>query len=578
MHALQTASAALSARQRIARQRLRRALTQQVLTLLDARAGSAFDAAESARRLTTRPTATHPPARAPATGDVPLGARIVPPGQELQLKSRAAAARTDASGPRATLQRVVTAAGARLEIAAHGAGGLTSASSGASATGSSIGPVVGRDRWLAVGLGALVLVASIVSVAPPLPANGGTGNTYGPGVPARISISALDGPVASNGPAAANGTSGSVGAQLFVGVDREDTSATQNTAAAPGANANGFVQTAPAGERLAPGESIEGASTVEPVTADASPAAVADGTATTVEAIPAAIGGPFLADGTLLKPLAVDTTVPDATSILRRIKVRAGDTLATIAKRYGVSQASVWSSNYSLKSPTAIHAGMSLLVPPVNGEVHVVAGGETIQDIATRTKVSISRIMAVNKLNDQTLFIGQTLVIPGVAQRAYPKPKPKSAVRTATSTRSSSPVTTQPVAPRSPVHYSGGRMTWPVPGGFISQYYHYGHWAIDIAAPWGNPVLAAAPGVVTFAGWKNNGGGYQVWMSHGNNIYTTYNHMSAILVGVGQELSAGQQLGRIGATGDATGPHLHFEVWVGPIWDGGQRMNPLNYL
>jgi murein DD-endopeptidase MepM/ murein hydrolase activator NlpD len=186
--------------------------------------------------------------------------------------------------------------------------------------------------------------------------------------------------------------------------------------------------------------------------------------------------------------------------------------------------------------------------------------------------------MSVNKLNDQTLFIGQTLVIPGVAQRAYPKPKPKPAVRTTTSTHSSSPVTTQPVAPRSPVHYSGGRMTWPVPGGFISQYYHYGHWAIDIAAPYGNPVLAAAPGVVTFAGWKNNGGGYQVWMSHGNGIYTTYNHMSAILVGVGQELSAGQQLGRIGATGDATGPHLHFEVWVGPIWDGGQRMNPLNYL
>ena len=58
----------------------------------------------------------------------------------------------------------------------------------------------------------------------------------------------------------------------------------------------------------------------------------------------------------------------------------------------------------------------------------------------------------------------------------------------------------------------------------------------SIAAPWGNPVLAAAPGVVTFAGWKNNGGGFQVWMSHGNNIYTTYNHMSSVAVAAGVRL------------------------------------------
>ena len=81
---------------------------------------------------------------------------------------------------------------------------------------------------------------------------------------------------------------------------------------------------------------------------------------------------------------------------------------------------------------------------------------------------------------------------------------------------------------------------------------------------------------MTFAGWKNNGGGYQVWISHGSNIYTTYNHMSAITVSAGQSVGRGQQVGRIGMTGDATGPHLHFEVWVGPIWNGGTRVNPLS--
>ena len=121
-------------------------------------------------------------------------------------------------------------------------------------------------------------------------------------------------------------------------------------------------------------------------------------------------------------------------------------------------------------------------------------------------------------------------------------------------------------------------MAWPVPGGYISQYFHYGHWAIDIAGDYGIRVDAAASGVVTFAGWKNNGGGYQVWIAHGNGIYTTYNHMSGITVGIGQSVGAGQQVGRLGMTGDATGPHCHFEVWIGPIWDGGTRVNPLNYL
>jgi murein DD-endopeptidase MepM/ murein hydrolase activator NlpD len=121
-------------------------------------------------------------------------------------------------------------------------------------------------------------------------------------------------------------------------------------------------------------------------------------------------------------------------------------------------------------------------------------------------------------------------------------------------------------------------MAWPVDGGYISQYYHYGHWAIDIAADYGTRVKAAAAGTVIFAGWKNNGGGYQVWISHGSNLYTTYNHMSSISVGRGQHVGRGQQVGRVGQSGNATGPHLHFEVWRGPIWNGGTRVNPLIYL
>ncbi len=96
-----------------------------------------------------------------------------------------------------------------------------------------------------------------------------------------------------------------------------------------------------------------------------------------------------------------------------------------------------------------------------------------------------------------------------------------------------------------PSTYTGGHFLWPVVGGgnYISQYFHYGHYAIDIAADYGSEVRAAGAGTVVFAGWKGNGGGYQVWISHGSNLYTTYNHMSAISVGYGQSV-VGRPAGR----------------------------------
>ena len=129
-----------------------------------------------------------------------------------------------------------------------------------------------------------------------------------------------------------------------------------------------------------------------------------------------------------------------------------------------------------------------------------------------------------------------------------------------------------------PTTYAGGAFAWPLPGGSISQYFHYGHYAVDIAGDYGMPVYSAADGVVVFAGWKNNGGGWQVWLAHGSGLYSTYNHMSGISVGMGQVVGRGEIVGRNGSSGYATGPHVHFEVWVGEVWGGGRRVNPLNYL
>ena len=202
--------------------------------------------------------------------------------------------------------------------------------------------------------------------------------------------------------------------------------------------------------------------------------------------------------------------------------------------------------------------------------------------------MSVARIVDANGLTQPTVYVGQWIIVPGAKARPIPvaAPRPKPVVKpvpTPTASRPNPKPVARPVA-RPVAHpsirptYSGGGWVWPTPGGHISQYFHYGHWGLDIANDYGAPVLAAKPGVVTFAGWKNNGGGWQVWISHGNDLYTTYNHMSSVTVGGGQFVGAAQQVGRIGMTGHATGPHLHFEVWIGPIWNGGSRQNPLNYI
>ncbi len=287
------------------------------------------------------------------------------------------------------------------------------------------------------------------------------------------------------------------------------------------------------------------------------------------------IGGPFLADGTLLKPVAVDTTVADGKGLLRRYKVRAGDTLTAIANHFGISMMTVWWAN-GLTSKEDIHVGKTLVIPPMNGIVVVVKDGDTLDSIAASTGGDAQRISAVNGLERPDLIVGQTLIIPDVLGKTIATPKPraktKPATRATTSTRSNGG------SVRPPARYTGGAFAWPVAGGEISQYFHYGHYAIDIAADYGTRVKSAAAGTVTFAGWKSNGGGYQVWIAHGSGLYTTYSHMSAVGVGRGQKVARGQSVGRVGQSGWATGPHLHFEVWRGSVWDGGTRVNPLGYL
>ena len=125
--------------------------------------------------------------------------------------------------------------------------------------------------------------------------------------------------------------------------------------------------------------------------------------------------------------------------------------------------------------------------------------------------------------------------------------------------------------------------TAPVFGSYVSTGYHSGgslwssgtHTGIDFHAAGGTPVHAVGAGTVVQTGW---GGAYgnQIVIRMADGMYTQYGHLSSIGVSVGEQVVPGQQIGLSGATGNVTGPHLHFEVRTGP--DYGSDIDPVAYL
>jgi murein DD-endopeptidase MepM/ murein hydrolase activator NlpD len=275
--------------------------------------------------------------------------------------------------------------------------------------------------------------------------------------------------------------------------------------------------------------------------------------------------GDSVDDGSLYKPVAVDTSVESATDLLQHYTVKARDSLTGIASKFHVSMMTIWWANH-LSSKDQLHVGQTLVIPPINGLVIEVKVGDTIDALATTYKTTTAAILQANQLTDSNLIVGQVLLMPGAKGAPIPTPK---VTRVASGT-----------AGHGTFVYTGGAWHWPVVGGgnYISQYFWSGHPGVDIAAGYGTPIVAPLAAKVVFAGWNSNGGGYQVWLNLGNGIYTGEYHMSAVTVHVGQVVARGQQVGRIGQSGWATGPHCHFEVWIGYPWaSGSYRVNPLRY-
>jgi murein DD-endopeptidase MepM/ murein hydrolase activator NlpD len=114
------------------------------------------------------------------------------------------------------------------------------------------------------------------------------------------------------------------------------------------------------------------------------------------------------------------------------------------------------------------------------------------------------------------------------------------------------------------------RFVWPTHG-LLTQSFWQWHPGIDIAAEVGTQEVATAAGQVVFAGWGSYG--IYVEIDHGNGFHSVYGHMSAVLVKTGQPVTQGQVIGLMGATGRASGPHLHFEIRF-----QGVPQNPIDLL
>ncbi|MFB8085245.1 LysM peptidoglycan-binding domain-containing protein [Streptomyces sp. col6] len=164
------------------------------------------------------------------------------------------------------------------------------------------------------------------------------------------------------------------------------------------------------------------------------------------------------------------------------------------------------------------------------------------------------------------------------AEKAAPKAETKAAPKVETKTEAQTEAKTE--APAEQDNASG--YVHPVPGNHTTAYRASGanwssgsHTGIDFPVATGTSVKAITSGTVVTAGW---GGAYgnQVVIKHADGHYSQYGHMSSLSVSAGQTVTAGQQVGLSGATGNATGPHLHFEIRTGPEY--GSDIDPIAYL
>jgi LysM repeat protein len=237
--------------------------------------------------------------------------------------------------------------------------------------------------------------------------------------------------------------------------------------------------------------------------------------------------------------------------------VQPNDTPIGIAEKFGIEPETLLGGNaYLSEEASALQAGSTVVILPVDGVLHDVQEGDTLERVANLYGASADDIIAYAPNNLEfpyRLYPGTQIMVPGGVRNVWFWTAPQPPVRRP----STSDSTGTGIAPQI---QGTGTFLWPVAYHRITQYYWYGHPAIDVAVPEGSVVVAADTGTITLAGWNIYGYGNLVVINHGNGYETYYGHLSAINVSPGQVVYQGTQIGNSGNTGHSSGPHLHFEI------------------
>lgn len=236
--------------------------------------------------------------------------------------------------------------------------------------------------------------------------------------------------------------------------------------------------------------------------------------------------------------------------------VHKGDSLSGIASMYDVSVNTILWAN-DMKKGDALKEGQDLIILPVSGVKHIVTKGQTLKSIAQKYNADIADIADFNDIAvNAPLAVGDELIIPdgeisvdGPSENTSSTSKPKN------------------YYPKTSLKNIAGYFINPVPGYIKTQGIH-GKNAVDLAAPIGTPIHAAASGTVLLArmGW-NGAYGNMIIIQHPNGTKTLYSHLFKLGTSTGASVSQGEIIGYVGNSGrvraakGGNGSHLHFEVY-----------------
>ena len=231
----------------------------------------------------------------------------------------------------------------------------------------------------------------------------------------------------------------------------------------------------------------------------------------------------------------IKTSSPSVLPGIKIVKyeVQLHDNPSTIAARFGITVETILAAN-NLKYGQSIYPGDEIAILPVSGIKHIVKQNDTIASIAHKYNVSSATIIKFNKLHNNTLLPGKTLIIPGVKVKI-------SAVPLIVRKKKIDKYFINPAS------------------GVITQYLH-DHNAIDVGNKCGTSIYAAASGKIVREKWGVRAGRYII-IEHANKTKTLYAHLSKFLIHLGAYVKQGQRIGLMGTSGRSTGCHLHFDVY-----------------